>query len=171
LILIPLNQDNRKDYTMNEEFNFGFSEKPLDQTTIQELDNMVKQCFALRAEYEAMKDAASEKHAEYEAMQAKVQSVLEATGRLNHSTPGAGTISMSTRYQVSFPKEEEAAAAFRKYLMDNNMESMLTMNHQTLNGFFKSKLEEAGEGADPSKVLPGIGSPEARITLSMRKGK
>lgn len=156
---------------MNEEFNFGFEEKPLDQTTIQELDNMVKKCFELRAEYETLKDQASEKHGEYEAMQAKVQSVLEATGRLKHETPGAGTISMVTKYQVSFPKDAENAAKFRQYLMDNGMDSMLTMNHQTLNGFYKSKLEEAGEGADPSNVLPGIDSAEARVTLSMRKGK
>lgn len=154
-----------------DEFNFGFEEKPLDQTTIQELDGMVKKCFQLRAEYEALKDQASEKHGEYEAMQAKVQNVLEATGRLKHETPGAGTISLVTKYQVSFPKDSEDAAKFRQYLMDNGLDSMLTMNHQTLNGFFKSKLEEAGDGADPSKVLPGIGNPEARVTVSMRKGK
>ena len=100
-----------------------------------------------------------------------MQSILEATGRLKHETPGAGAISMVTKYQVNFPKDHEAAAQFRQYLMDNGMDSMLTMNHQTLNAFFKSKLEEAGEGADPSQVLPGIGTPEQRITLSMRKGK
>jgi hypothetical protein len=154
-----------------EDLTFGFEEKPLDQTTIQELDGMVKKCFELRTEYEDLKDLASQKHDELEAMQAKIQSVLEATGRLNHETPGVGRISVVTKYQVSFPKEEEAAASFRKYLVDNGMESMLTMNHQTLNGFFKSKLEEAGDGADPSKVLPGIGSPEPRVTVSMRKGK
>lgn len=154
-----------------EDLTFGFEEKPLDQTTIHELDAMVKQCFELRVEYEDLKDQASKKHDELEALQAKVQSVLEATGRLHHDSPGAGRISIVTKYQVSFPKEEEAARAFRSYLMDNGMETMLTMNHQTLNGFFKSKLEEAGDGADPSKVLPGIGSPEARVTVSMRKGK
>lgn len=156
---------------MNEEFNFGFEEKPLDQTTIAELDAMVKKCFELRAEYEALKDQASDKHTEYEKMQFKIQNILEATGRLNHNTPGAGTISMVTKYQVSFPKEAEDAAKFRQYLIDNGMDSMLTMNHQTLNGFFKSKLEELGDGADPTKVLPGIGAPEQRVTISMRKGK
>ena len=102
-------------------------------------------------------------------MQAKVQSVLEATGRLNHECPGVGKISMVTKYQVSYPKDPESAAQFRQYLVDNGMESMLTMNHQTLNGFFKSKLDELGEGADPTKVLPGVGAPEQRVTLSMRK--
>ena len=154
-----------------EDMNFGFSEKPLDQTTIAELDGMVRECFRLRAEYEALKDQASEKNGEYEIMQAKVQSILEATGRLNHSTPGAGTISMVTKYQVSFPKDAEKAAAFRKYLLDNGLDAMLTMNHPSLNAFFKSKLEEAGESANPSQVLPGIDNPEQRITLSMRKGK
>ena len=154
-----------------DELNFGFSEKPLDQTTIQELDGLVKQCFTLRTEYEELKDKASEKHGEYESIQAKVQSILEATGRLNHETPGAGKISLVTKYQVSFPKDAENAARFRQYLMDNGLDSMLTMNHQTLNGFYKSKLEELGDGADPTKVLPGIESPEARVTVSMRKGK
>jgi predicted nuclease with TOPRIM domain len=154
-----------------DEFNFGFEEKPLDQTTIQELDTMVKQCFALRAEYDELKDKASEKHSEYEALQAKIQNILEATGRLNHETPGAGKITLVTKSQVSFPKDEVNAAKLRQYLLDNGMDSMLTMNHQSLNGFFKSKLEELGDGADPTKVLPGIESPEARVTVSMRKGK
>lgn len=151
------------------DLTFGFEEKPLDQTTIQELDNMVKKCFDLRAEYEAIKDQASAKHEEYEAMQAKVQSILEATGRLNHECPGVGKISMVTKYQVSFPKDPNDAAEFRAYLMENGMDSMLTMNHQTLNAFYKSALEELGEGADPTKVLPGVGAPEQRVTLSMRK--
>jgi hypothetical protein len=154
-----------------EDMNFGFSEKPLDQTTIAELDGMVRECFRLRAEYEALKDQASEKNGEYETMQAKVQSILEATGRLNHSTPGAGTISMVTKYQVSFPKDEENASKFRQYLIDNGMESYLIMNYQTLNGLYKSKKDELGDGADPTKVLPGIETPEARVTVSMRKGK
>lgn len=154
-----------------DELNFGFSEKPLNETTIQELDAMVKKCFELRSEYEALKDAASQKHDEYEIMQFKIQNILEATGRLNHNTPGAGTISVVTKYQVSFPKDAENAAKFRQYLMDNGMDSMLTMNHQSLNGFYKSKLEELGDGADPTKVLPGIEAPEARVTVSMRKGK
>lgn len=154
-----------------DEMNFGFEEKPLDQTTIQELDAMVKRCFELRTEYETLKDQSAEKYHELEAMQAKIQSVLEATGRLKHDTPGAGSISMKTQYAISFPKDSERAAEFRKYLMDNGLDSMLTMNHQSLNAFYKSKLEEAGEGADPSQVLPGIGAPEQRVTLSMRKGK
>lgn len=154
-----------------DEFNFGFSEKPLDQTTIQELDAMVKLLFEKRAEYEDLEEQASEKNKEVEALKSKVMNILEATGRLNHETPGAGKISTVTKYQVSFPKDEVGAAKFRQYLVDNGMESMLTMNHMTLNAFFKSKLEEAGESADPSSVLPGIGQPEARITLSMRKGK
>jgi uncharacterized protein (DUF885 family) len=154
-----------------EDMNFGFEEKPLDQTTIQELDAMVKKCFELRAEYEALKQQASDKHSEYETMQYKVQNILEATGRLNHNTPGAGTISMVTKYQVSFPKDEESARRFRQYLVIHGMENMLTMNHQTLNAFYKSKLEELGEGADPARVLPGVGAPEQRVTISMRKGK
>lgn len=154
-----------------ENISFGFEEKPLDQTTIAELDNLVKQCFQLRAEYEALKDQSSEKHGEYEALQAKIQNILEATGRLSHETPGAGRISLVTKYQVSYPKDSEKAAQFRQYLTDNGLESMLTMNHQSLNGFFKSKLDELGDGVDPTKVLPGIDAPEARVSVSMRKGK
>ena len=127
--------------------------------------------FDKRAQAEALEDQAKEISAEVEAIKAKVMSILEATGRLNHETPGAGKVYSQTKYQVSYPKDGEDAAKFRQYLMDNGMESMLTMNHMTLNAFFKSKLEEAGEGADPSKVLPGIGSPEARVVLAMKKGK
>jgi predicted RNase H-like nuclease (RuvC/YqgF family) len=154
-----------------DDFNFGFEEKPLNLTTIQELDSMVKTMFEKRAEVERLEDQASDLNKEVEKLKAKVMSILEATGRLNHDTPGVGKVTAVTKYQVSFPKDEENASKFRQYLLDNGMDSMLTLNHQTLNAFYKSKLEEAGEGADPTSVLPGIGNPEARVTLSMRKGK
>lgn len=154
-----------------EQMNFGFEEKPLDQITIQELDAIVKDMFAKRKQVEDLESQASELNKEVEALKFKVLNILEATGRLNHETPGAGKVYTTTKYQVSYPKDPEDAAKFRQYLVDHGMSSMLTMNHQSLNAFFKSKLEEAGEGADPSSVLPGIGSPEARITLSMKKGK
>lgn len=154
-----------------EEINFGFEEKPLDQITIQELDAIVKDMFAKRKQAEELEDQASELNKEVEALKFKVMDILEATGRLNHETPGAGKVYTTTKYQVSYPKDPVESAKFRQYLFDHGMESMLTVNHNSLNAFYKSKLEEAGEGADPSAVLPGIGNPEARITLSMKKGK
>ena len=154
-----------------DEMSFGFEEKPLDQITIQELDAIVKEMFKKRDEADELDAKVTELNKEVEALKAKVMSILEATGRLNHETPGAGKVFTQTKYQVSYPKDEVNSAKFRQYLIDNGMENMLTMPYMTLNAFFKSKLEEAGEGADPSKVLPGIGSPEARVILSMRKGK
>ena len=153
-----------------ENFDFGF-EKPMEETTIQELDAMVKKMFEMRAEAERLESEASEINKQVEGIKLKVMNILEATGRLNHETPGAGKVYTQTKYQVSFPKDEESANRFRTYLMENGMDSMLTMNHQTLNAFFKSKLEEAGEGADPSQVLPGVGAPEQRVVLAMKKGK
>jgi hypothetical protein len=154
-----------------EEFSFGLEEKELSSTTIQELDAIVKDMFAKRDEAERLESEASELNKQVEALKAKVMSILEATGRMNHETPGAGKVYTQTKYQVSFPKEQEQADLFRSYLIENGMDSMLTMNHMTLNAFFKSKLEEAGENADPSRVLPGIGAPEQRIILAMKRGK
>lgn len=154
-----------------ENFSFGFEEKPLSQTTIQELDAMVLEMFNKRAEAEKLEDEASKLSAQVEVIKAKVMNILEATGRLNHETPGCGKVYTQTKYQVTFPKEQESADIFRSYLRSIGADAMLTMNHMTLNAFFKSKLEEAGEGADPSKVLPGVGKPEERIVLAMKKGK
>jgi len=154
-----------------DEMSFGFEEKPLDQITIQELDAIVKEMFKKRDEADELDAKVTELNKEVEALKAKVMSILEATGRLNHETPEAGKVYKQIKYQVSYPKDEVNSAKFRRYLIDNGLENMLTMPYMTLNAFFKSKLEEAGEGADPSKVLPGIGSPEARVILSMRKGK
>jgi hypothetical protein len=49
---------------------------------------------------------------------------------------------------------------------------MLTVNHQTLNSFYKSKVEEVlANGGSPTDVLPGVGEPQVHTTVAMRKGK
>lgn len=157
-----------------DHLSFGFEEKPLDQTTIQELDALVKQMFDKRAEVERLEKEASEMNGQVELLKARVMGILEATGRLNHETPGCGKIYTQTKYQVSFPKDQESADLFRGYLMENGMDSMLTMNHQTLNAFFKSKVEEIEQGGgtpDLRQILPGIGEPDKRVVLAMKRGK
>lgn len=152
------------------EFEF-LQEKELSATTIQELDAMVKKMFALRDEADELESKAKELKSECEMVKHKVMEILEATNRTNHETPGAGKVYTQTKYQVTFPKEPEKAAQFRQYILDNGLDSMLTVNHQTLNSFYKQELERLGEAADPSSVLPGVGAPEQHVVLAMKRGK
>lgn len=152
------------------EFEF-LQEKELSTTTIQELDAMVKKMFALRDEADELESKAKELKAECEEIKFKVMKVLEATNRSNHETPGAGKVYTQTKYSVTFPKDPEKAAQFRQYVLDNGLDSMLTVNHQTLNSFYKQELERLGESADPASVFPGVGAPEQHVVLAMKRGK
>lgn len=153
-----------------DDFDFGFT-KPLNETTITELDALIKALFEKRREAEELENKAKDLNAQAEGLKNQVMEILEATGRTKHETPGFGQVYTQTKYQVSFPKDHENAEKFRAYLRETGMESVLTMNHQSLNAFFKEKLEEAGEGADPRGILPGIAEPQTRVVLAMKKGK
>ena len=156
---------------MENEFDF-FEEKELDQVSVSELQGMVKTLFEKRAEYEELEKLSKEKSAEVESLKIKVLSIMETHNMTKFPVDGVGTVYTQNKYQVSFPKEPDKAAQLRQYLVDNELAQMLTVNHQTLNSFYKSKVEEVlANGGSPTDVLPGVGEPQVHVTVAMRKGK
>lgn len=154
-----------------DNMNF-FEEKPLSEVSVAELQAMVKELFEKRKEVEELEEVVKEKNAYVDGLKQKVLSILEAHNQDNFQVSGVGSVYRSTKMQVSYPKDPEQAAKFRQYLIDNGMESMLTLNHQTLNAFYKSKVSEAeSQGLPIDNVLPGISEPSVFVTIGMRKGK
>lgn len=154
-----------------DNMNF-FEEKPLTDVSVAELQGLVKELFDKRKEAEDLEDIVKEKNAYVDSLKQKVLSILEAHNQDNFQVPGYGSVYRTNKFQVSMPKEPEKAAKLRQYLIDTGSESMLTVNHQTLNAFYKSKISEAeSQGLPITDVLPGVDEPSVYVTIGMRKGK
>lgn len=155
---------------MSEQFNF-FEEKPFEQITVTELQNMIKVYSEKRKEYDAIKDQLKDKGAEVDELETKILATLEAHNQEKFSVTGVGTVYTTNKYSVSFPKDPEKANELREYCLRNDLGTMLTINHNSLNSLFKSKKEERelrGE-RDLATVLPGVGEPQVYRTIGLRK--
>jgi hypothetical protein len=154
-----------------QDMNF-YEEKELSDVSVSELQEMIKVLFEKRKTVEDQEKITKELNAEVDALKQKVLGILEAHNLDNFNASGVGSVYRTAKMQVSYPKDPEQAAKFRQYLIDNGMESMLTLNHQTLNAFYKSKVSEAeSQGLPIADVLPGVGEPSVYVTIGMRKGK
>lgn len=154
-----------------DNMNF-FEEKPLAEVSLGEIQGIVKALSEKRREYDEQKKIASAINDEVEALESKVLSILEAHNMTKFNVDGIGTVYTSEKLQVSFPKDPEKAAEFRAYCYENGLETMLTMNHNTFNSLYKSKVEElklAG-GLEFTNVLPGVDEPKVFKTIGFRKG-
>lgn len=154
-----------------EQMNF-FEEVPLEQVSISDLQAMVKTMATKRKEYDEQKKIASDINSEIETLEQKILSILEAHNLTKFPVDGIGTVYTSEKFQVSFPKDPDKAAALRAYCYDNGLDTMLTINHNSLNSLYKSKKEElqlAGE-LDFSNVIAGVDEPKVYKTIGFRKG-
>jgi hypothetical protein len=80
-----------------------------------------------------------------------------------------GTINITNRFTVSMPKLEEARNAFFDYLKTMGIfESIITVHSQTLNAFYKSKMEEAINEGNVDFKIPGIAEPKLVQNLTIR---
>lgn len=157
---------------MTDTMNF-FEEKELSTTSIADLQHMVKTLSEKRKHYDDEKTKLSALNAEVEELESKILSVLQESNQSKFSVDGIGTVSKVKKYQVSFPKDEENANKLRQFCLEQGYSDKLTVNYQALNSLYNSIKEEKemrGE-LDFTDVIPGVGEPVVRETLSLRKGK
>ncbi len=153
--------------------SFDFLEaKPVDSVTLTELNNTITNIARLREQIAEQKKYLETLNAEMEKYESYVQNALEQHN-LTKFSGAEGTVYIQNRHSVTFPKDPEKAEIFRSWLMEQGMEGMLTMNHQSLNAFLKPMFQEAEEsGRMLSEVLPpGIDAPTTTPIVGFRKGK
>lgn len=145
----------------------------MTEITVGELQFLVKAMFEKRSEYEAKSNEAKLLSEELEALKYKVLTYLQDNNQSNFKVDGIGQVYTTNKYQVTMPKEPEKAKILRNYLLGTEgLEGYLTVNHQSLNSLYKSKVEEALAGGRPiSDALPGVSEPQVFTVIAMRKGK
>lgn len=155
-----------------EQINF-FEEKPLADTSIAELQAMVKQLAEMRVIETDRRGELSDYSTQVEQLEQRILGVLEAHNLKSFKVEGIGNVYTSDKLQVSFPKDPEQAEMLRAFLLKEGLGTALTINHQTLNSMYKARKEELllqGDIFDFSGVLPGVAEPKVYKTIGFRKG-
>ena len=152
---------------LQEEWGAG----PSRQVTTEELDQLVKQVVAMRAEYDRLKAVASEANQKVEEAEKVLMGTLKAAGKSKYECEGVALVNLVTKENWTTPKEVEDKRMLYEYIKkkysDDVLVKMTSINYQTLNSWAKAEIEI--HVADPSFKIPGIGNPTSTEVLSLRK--
>lgn len=101
-------------------------------------------------------------------LETKALNLLESLGIKSYPSP-FGTISTRELWRVNVPQGQDRDKFF-KYLKDQGLEHMMTVNSNTLNSFFQKEWTAAIEsGKALDFKIPGLGEPTRYVSLSFRK--
>lgn len=155
-----------------EDLNRGFDEVTTEDLSLVEMDQLVTKFAMARNEYEIRKKELSTFFAEeVEATALRLQSALEKAGKKSYKVDGLGTISLVHKQTVTTPKTVEEKRQLFNYILDSYgqdvLDSMVSINHNTLNSFYNAEAERAEDKA--MFHLPGLGSPVVRTETRFTK--
>lgn len=138
--------------------------------TIEELNGMAAKIDELRRKEAEAKLIVKGISEELEKAEHTMIEVLSDNGMTSYKSP-VGTCSISFRTSVKVPKTDTDRQAFFQYLRDKGVyDSMITVNSQTINSFYKAELELAKEAGDDSFSIPGLSEVTLNQVLSFRRG-
>lgn len=143
-------------------------EKDMALDTMKEFEALCDECFSMKAEIDDITQILKEKKAKLSERQEKVIAYLEEYGKTKH-TGRMGNVHIKVDSYPPMPKDPTKKEAFMNYLKKQGVyEDMVTVNAQTLKGYYKAEME-ANED-DPFFKIPGL-DPYEKKTLGMRKSK
>lgn len=138
-------------------------------TTIQDINQLAEKIATLRAKEAEASLVKKEITTELEATEKQMIETLIANDMQSYKSPH-GTCSLSFRTSVKIPRTAEDREAFFSYLKSKGLyDTMIGVNSQTLNSFYKSEIEAAKERGDADFNVPGISEISVNQILSFRK--
>ena len=149
-------------------------EEATGKIDLEQMDQLVIESVRLWDEYEKKKKIASEANAAAEAHDGKILKILQAAKKDSYKVDGVGTISITHRSSVATPKTIEDKVSFYDYLKKTSgaevMYSFMSPNSQSLNSWYKEKLEKAKKDDTIATFkIPGLAGTVASEILSFRK--
>lgn len=139
------------------------------QMTIEEFEDLLDEAYELKLEAEELDEKKKAKEKELADKNKVIMAEFERLDKTSYD----GRRCKITRVQrptVTVPKEPQAREAFFEYLKKKEIfDQMVTVNHQTLNSFYKAEYENAVERGDHAFQIPGVGEPKVQEYLTFRK--
>jgi hypothetical protein len=139
------------------------------QISVEDMKAQVARIRELRETESKVNEMKKEVSSLLEIEEGKMLSMLEQSGLPNFKCD-FGSVGVTHRLSVKTPKTPEDRAAFFSFLKQLGLfDSMITVNSQTLNSFYKDQFEQAkAQGKDDFKI-PGINEETMTAILSFRK--
>jgi hypothetical protein len=145
------------------------SKEALPEISLQKFEELVAKAYELRAEVEALEEQTKAKNKELFALQSRILAHMLELEKTSYDS-AKGKLIIQKRFSVTQPKDPDSRMQFFSYLRSKGLfEQMVSVNHQTLNAFYKAELEAAREKGDFDFTIPGLGEPTYMEYLTMRK--
>ncbi len=134
------------------------------------MDELVAKLQLARASYEEAKRLSAVEYHKLEEVEKECMNTLKANGRTKYEAEGVASISIQSKDVFTTPKTIEQKRTLFRYIQDKygveTMTAMLSVNHQTLNGWANKEIE-----GDPALQIPGLDAPTSVETLYFRTKK
>ena len=149
-------------------------EEPKEELSLEGMKDFVGEMRELRKAYDAAKKLSNEAHEKYKEAEGKIIGALDSAGLKKFNVPGLGTAYTITKLTVKVPIDLASKRKLFDYMRERQgvdaTDNMISINHQTLNAYYKEELEACkAEGKDLK--VPGIEDPVERVSLGFRSDK
>jgi len=140
------------------------------EISLEGFNELCKDAYELKGKIEALEEESKNYSEKLKKLQGKILAIMEQTDQTSYKGP-FGTILRVKRFTVKHPKDPENKGKFFEYLENKGvLESMVTVNSQTLNSWYKQEMEAAVESGNVDFSVPGLEPPQYLEYLTMRKG-
>lgn len=135
---------------------------------IQQMDGLIKKLSEARRVYEVAKKESAKVYHQLEETQKEVINALKVNGRTKFECEGVALVQIRSKDVFETPKSHEQKKGLFDYIFkkygEETLTNMLSINHQTLNSWANSEIEN-----DPGLTLPGLNQPTSVETLYFTK--
>lgn len=144
-------------------------EKPMAVETIAEFERIIDESFQLNDEIDAItKERIMPLQQRLKDLDMKILATLQVHNKTSYRSK-AGMVVKTEKFSVKFPKDPANKKLVKDYMGPDKYEDMTTINYNSFNAWYKTKLEEAKELGDLTFQVPGCEPPTYVEYLQRRK--
>lgn len=151
------------------EWNNEVPADEIKEVTVKDLETISQLIKEQREKVDQVKEDLKHENHRLSGLESRLIGILEELGKTSYES-AVGRFGISHRSSVRIPNGDDRERFF-SYLKDiGEFDSLITVNSQTLNGWYKQKLEAAQEaGTLMDFTVPGIDAPTIAQTLTFKK--
>lgn len=135
--------------------------------SLAEMNNLVSRLWEERAKKDALVEQMKAQQMQIDKLEKEITRELQEQG-LETFRASVGTVTIATKFSVKYPTDPDQEQAFLEYLKQDGADHLRKVNYQTLNAYYKTKLDAAKERGEYLDV-PGL-QPTSDNYLMFRKG-
>lgn len=135
----------------------------------ENLNDLATQYSFLSTRIEECKETEKTLQEERRSIEQKIQAYMEASELSKFSMDGLGTFYNVEKMSIRVPKGEDKMVFFEHLKKEGSFNDLATINSMTLQGYYKSKAEEAAAKNEPLPDIPGLKEISFYKQLHLRK--